>query len=62
MSDAGITYRWLTEEDLANIVRKAVDAKLDALRSSVIDLDHHAYDETTIRVVLKLIMATKGVS
>lgn len=59
MYDAEITYRWMTEAELNGIVKKAVDAKLDALRASVIDLDHHAYDETTIRVVIKLIGAIK---
>lgn len=49
MNDRDITYRWLTEAELDEQVRGAVDTALDAAVRVILAMDPHIYDEDTVR-------------
>lgn len=58
-NDAGVTYRWLTEEDLNGKVRAAVLSTLDGAITEINAMDGYVYDESTIRACIETLRRIK---
>ena len=50
-SDKDITYRWLTEAEIDQIVDRAVEAAVRA----ILAMDPHVYDEDTVRAAAQVV-------
>ena len=50
-NDKDITYRWLTEAEIDQIVDRAVEAAVRA----ILAMDPHVYDEDTVRAAAQVV-------